>query len=224
MTSPSIAEKLRAAPESPLPATLALVRLQEGGYYSGSIAGVRRGDVSIVSADDLEEPEDAQRIGNWPEVRAIVRLAAILVPQPKNGGEPYSAMLALREGAASLHADVLALYTVDTAFRVDDVSPGALGLVTLGLAPTKTAVVDSTASMAFIDVRTGYVYGTAEASARDDQIANSWTSEDAIDQCRRRVEREALVRLLREAEACWSGIVASRRAELSAVDETGLRE
>jgi hypothetical protein len=219
MTAPTIAEKLRTRPESPMPATLALVRVQEGGYWSRSVSGVRRGGISIVSADDLERSEDAQRIALWPQVRAVTRLTALLVPQPSDAsGEraPSSGMLALREGAASLHADILALYTIDTTFRVDDFSPGALGLVTLGLAPTKTAVVNTTASMAFIDVRTGYIHGTAEASARDDQAANSWTSEDAVDQCRRRVEREALSRMMIEAEKCWSGIAAARRAELEA--------
>ena len=34
--------------------------------------------------------------------------------------------------------------------RVDAVSPGALGLVTLGLAPTKSAIVNSTASLTFL--------------------------------------------------------------------------
>lgn len=215
MTAPSIAEKLAARPECPIPATLALVRVQDGGYWSRSVAGVRRGGVSIVSADDLELPEDAQDLAKWADVRAFVRLSAILVPSSERADGPAAAMLALREGAASLHADVLALYTIDTTFRVDDFSPGALGLLTLGLAPTKSAVVNATASMAFIDVRTGFVHGTAESSARDDQAANSWTSADAVDQCRRRVEREALVKLLDEAEKCWAAIAAARRADLA---------
>ena len=213
MTAPSIAEKLRAKPESPIPATLALVRVQGGGYYSSSIAGVRRGSLSIVSASDLEQPADAERLQRWPDVLAFTRLSAIIVPEPRRSG-PDAAMIALREGAATLHADVLALYTIDTAFRIDDFSPGALGLVTLGLAPTKSAVVNSTASMAFVDVRTGFVYGTAEASSRDDQLANSWTSEDAVDQCRRRVEREAFSALLSEAERAWQAIASGRRAQL----------
>ncbi len=213
MTAPSIAERLRAQPESPMPATLAFVRVQGGGYYSSSIAGVRRGCVSIVSASDLELPADLERIQRWSDVGACTRLSAIIVPEARGNGSD-AAMLALREGAAHLHADVVALYTVDTTFRVDDFSPGALGLVTLGLAPTKSAVVNATASMAFVDVRTGFVYGTAEASSRDDQLANSWTSEDAVDQCRRRVEREALTALLSEADRAWHAIAAQRRAQL----------
>jgi len=217
MTAPTIAEKLRVQPESPMPATLALVRVQGGNYYSRSVAGVRRGGVSIVSADDLEVPEDVWSIQKWPMVRFATRLSAIIIPDAK-GKDPDAAMLALREGAATLHADILALYTIDTTFRVDDFSPGALGLVTLGLAPTKNAVVNATASMAFVDVRTGFVFGTAEASSRDDQIANSWTSEDAVDQCRRRVEREALTAMLAEAEKCWTGIAAGRKTQVEATE------
>jgi hypothetical protein len=213
MTAPSIAEKLRALPEAPMPATLALVRIQGGNYYSSSIAGVRRGRVSIVPASDLEVPADVECLQKWPDVAACVRLSAIIVPEARDTGSD-AAMLALREGAATLHADILALYTIDTTFRVDDYSPGALGLVTLGLAPTKSAVVNSTASVAFVDVRTGFVYGTAEASSRDDQLANSWTSEDAVDQCRRRVEREALTALLAEGGRAWQSIAAQRRAQL----------
>lgn len=213
MTAPSIAERLRAQPEAPMPATLAFVRIQAGNYDSSSIAGVRRGRVSIVSASDLEVPADVERIRKWPDVAAFARLSAIIIPEARDNGSD-AAMLALREGAATLHADILALYTVDTTFRVDDFSPGALGLVTLGLAPTKSAVVNSTASVAFVDVRTGFVYGAAEASSRDDQLANSWTSEDAVDQCRRRVEREAFAALLSEAERAWQAIASGRRAQL----------
>jgi hypothetical protein len=213
MTSPSIAKQLRVQPEAPIPATLAFVRVQDGNYYSSSIAGVRRGGVSIVSASDLEVPADLERLQKWTDVAACARLSAIIIPQVKDTG-PDAAMLAVREGAAALHADIIALYTIDTVFRVDDASPGALGLVTLGLAPTKSAVVNSTASMAFVDVRSGFVYGTAEASSRDDQLANSWTSEDAVDQCRRRVEREALTALLAEGERAWQSIAAQRRAQL----------
>lgn len=205
MTAPSIAERLATSPEAPFPATVAFVRVQARDYWSRSTAGVARGALSIVAADDLETPDDAQDIATWPGLRAVVRLAAILVPPPR-GEVPFDALLALREGAASLHADILALYTIDTVMRVDDWSPGALGLVTLGLAPTKSAVVQSVASLAFIDVRTGFVFGTAEGSSSDSQPANAWTSGDATDQCRRRVEREALVKLLLAAREAFAGI------------------
>lgn len=209
MTAPSIAGRLATRPEASFPATVALVRVQARDYWSHSTAGVARGGLSIVAADDLETPDDAQDITTWPGLRALVRLAAILVPATR-GEAPHDSLLALREGAASLHADILALYTIDTALRVDDWSPGALGLVTLGLAPTKTAVVHSVASLAFIDVRTGFVFGTAEASARDAQPANTWTSGDATDQCRRRVEREALAKLMLAAGETFTGIARAR--------------
>lgn len=206
MTSAPVASALQTAPESPMPARIAYAHIQDGGYYSRSTTGVARGGITMIAADDLERPGDRELL-KWPDVVDFVRLSPILVAD-RDG------MLALREGAAKLHADILALYTVDTRFRVDDFSPGALGLITLGLAPTRSAVVGSTASMVFVDVRTGFVFGTAEASAQDDQLANAWTDSDAVDQCRRRVERTAYEQLLGEARKAWVEIAAQRRAQL----------
>ena len=86
MTAPSIAKKLRVQPEAPIPATLAFVRVQDGNYYSSSIAGVRRGGVSIVSASDLEVPADVERLQKWTDVAACARLSAIIIPQVKDTG------------------------------------------------------------------------------------------------------------------------------------------
>ncbi len=214
MTTASVAAVLQTVPESPMPARVAYAHIQDRSYRSASTSGVARGTIALVSADDLEKAADLEAMRRWPETTDFVRLTPILV---RNGAaaQDFDALTALREGAATLHADILALYTVDTHFRVDDFSPGALGVLTLGLAPTRTAVVHSTVSIVFVDVRTGFVYGTAEASSNDDQLANSWTSGDAVDQCRRRVEREAFEKLLVEAGKTWEGLAAQRRAQLT---------
>ncbi|MFM7051717.1 MAG: hypothetical protein ACKOYN_06250 [Planctomycetota bacterium] len=215
MTAPAVADALRVEPEAPMPAAVAFARIQARSYWSHSTQGVNIGGLSLVAASDLERPEDGEAIAKWPGTNGVVRLSSILVARPR-GEETPDALLALREGAAKLRADVLALYTLDTGFRVDDHSPGALGLLTLGLAPTRNAVVHSTASMMFVDVRTGFVFGAAEASASDDQLANAWTDDDAVDQCRRRVERRAFEALLGEAAKAWTAIAAQRSAEIAA--------
>ncbi|MCE2882513.1 MAG: hypothetical protein LW636_09170 [Planctomycetaceae bacterium] len=220
MTHPAIAEALRVEPESPMPAVVAYARVQARSYWSRSIQGVEIGGLSLVAASDLERGEDADSIGRWPNTSGVVRLSSILVPRPGRDDVTDSVM-ALRRGAASLRADVLVLYTLDTQFRIDDFSPGALGLISLGLAPTKTAVVHCTASMVFVDVRTGFVYGAAEASADDDQLANSWTDNDAVDQCRRRVERRAFEALLVESQKAWSSIAEQRLRQIAAAADAG---
>lgn len=198
--SAAIAERLKVMPSETWPAGIALARVQAAGYRSGSCAGVDRGSISIVSAGDLEHENDASTIAGWPSVRGLVRLTPIIVPPCG------SAMLALREGAATMRADILALYTIDTDFRVDNADVGPLTLLTLGLAPTRQAVVSTTASIAFFDVRTGFCFGAAEGSAADDQVANAWTSSQAVDDARKRAERLAFERMLVEAGRAWEGI------------------
>lgn len=71
----------------------------------------------------------------------------------------------------------------------------------------RETVVNTTASAVFVDVRTGFVYGVAEASASEKQITNAWDSVNAADQGRVNTEREAFDRLLRELERTWTRIV-----------------
>lgn len=199
---PAVADRMAVAPAANWPANLAFARIQGSGYRAYGSRGVDRGSISLVGAGDLERDTDTAAIAAWPALRGFSRLTPILIPA---SDDP---MGALREGAATLRADIVALYTVDTDFRVDDRDIGPLGLLTLGLAPTKNAVVNSTASIAFFDVRTGFCYGTAEGSASDDQLASAWTSEQAMDDARRRAERAAFERMLAEAAKAWSGIAA----------------
>lgn len=203
---PAVAERMQVRPAASWPAGIAFARVQAGGYRSHGGAGVDRGSIALVGANDLEREADAAAIAGWPSVRGVARLTPILVPA---SDRPFGA---LREGAATLRADIVALYTVDTDFRVDDRDIGPLGLLTLGLAPTKNAVVNSTVSIAFFDVRTGFCYGAAEGSASDDQLASAWTSEQAMDDARRRAERAAFERMLVEAGKAWAGIAAQATA------------
>lgn len=208
MTTESVADRLRCVPEAPIPATMAYARVQDSGWRSWTDDGVARGNLSLVGPRELEREVDAKAMAAWPDVKALVRLTPILVPTHTDS------LLAMREGAASLQADVLALYTLDTDFHVDDHDFGPLGIISLGFAPTKNARVTCTVSIAFFDVRTGFCYGTAEATASDDQLASAWTSSDAVDQCRRRVERQAFVALIPQAGKAWGQAAANRRVAL----------
>jgi hypothetical protein len=203
---PAVADRMAVAPAANWPANLAFARIQGAGYRAYGSRGVDRGSISLVGAGDLERDTDTAAIAAWPALRGFSRLTPIIIPA---SDDP---MRALREGAATLRADIVALYTVDTGFRVEDRDIGPLGLLTLGLAPTKNAVVNSTVSIAFFDVRTGFCYGTAEGSASDDQLASAWTSEQATDDARRRAERAAFERMLLEAGKAWAGIAAQATA------------
>jgi hypothetical protein len=62
-----------------------------------------------------------------------------------------------------------------------------------------------------LDVRTGYVYSLAEATNHQEQIANTWTSDSAVDQTRRRTERKAFEGLLEHIEKNWARVTAAAR-------------
>jgi hypothetical protein len=47
----------------------------------------------------------------------------------------------------------------------------------------------------------------SEATERTDQLANAWTSEQAIDDSRRRAESLAFEKLVGELETTWRGVV-----------------
>ncbi|MBI1304288.1 MAG: hypothetical protein GC172_10965 [Phycisphaera sp.] len=210
VADPAVAARMQVLPAAQWPAGVAFARVQARGYRSHGSSGVNRGSLALVGAGVLERDTDAAAIAGWPAVRGVARLSPILVPPSDD------ALGALREGAATLRADILALYTVDTDFRVDDRDIGPLGLLTLGLAPTRNAVVGSTASIAFFDVRTGFCYGAAEGSASDDQVASAWTSEQAVEDARLRAERMAFERMLEEAAKAWAGIAAEAARQAQA--------
>ena len=191
-------------PVSPLPAHLAVVRVQEPRYRSYTAEGCGHGRFSVVTVRDVETEEDFDRIADLPEVTQVVPLNRLLL------SDQLDSDLQLRQAAASLHADVLLVYTFDTDFFVGD-ALRPLTVVTLGLSPHRRVRVTTTASAILVDVRTGYVYGSCETTIRKEQLASAWTSSDAVDNSRLKTERQAFKSLLDEFEGLWRNVVNERR-------------
>jgi hypothetical protein len=137
-----------------------------------------------------------------PGVAAVGQLSRVLLPPELNTTRD------LRTAAAQLRADVILLYTLDTSFRTDTLRIGPLQTMSLGFFPNKNAHVWTTCAAVFIDVRTGYVYGVAEATATEDQRSGFWNTQDAIDAARVTAEREAFTAALTEIEKTWDAIFA----------------
>jgi len=193
---------------SPLPARIAVVRVQEPGYRSHTADGYGQGRYSVVTVRDVEDDDGARRIGALPDVAGVVALNRLVLSSSLQTDRE------LRVAAARLGADMLLIYTFDTGYRVaDGLRP--LTVVSLGLFPTKVAHVTTTASALLMDVRTGYVYGSAETTSRRSPLANAWTSADAVDGSRRTTERDALGKLVTDFERIWPQIVAQRRQSLA---------
>jgi hypothetical protein len=201
ITDRKVQAALDTKPTARFPVTLAVVRVQEPGYRSRTARGCGSGEYSVVTTRDIEEDEDFNAIADLDRITGVATVNRLLLPAQLSDDRE------LRAAAAAVHADMLLLYTLDTAFTTED-GMRPLTVLTLGLFPTKHVRINTTASALLLDTRTGYIYGVAEASAAGTQLANAWTSRDAADQARRRTERKAFGQLVGQFAHAWGEVVA----------------
>jgi hypothetical protein len=196
-----VGDILKRQPAARFPVKLAVVRVQASGYSSrsnGSCYG--KGQYCVLTTRDIESEADFERLAKNPMVSDLALMNRILVPTSLQSTKE------LRLAAAALKADIVLLYTMDTGFRVESTDIGPLALVSLGFFPNKKALVTSTASAALYDVRTGFLYGVAEATAKQEQRGTVWSSSDAIDNARMKAEAEAFAKLIVELEKLFANV------------------
>lgn len=196
-----IAELMKAEPAAIFPARIAVARVQASGYYSYNNTCYGTGTYCVVTTRDVESAESYERLSKLPLVASVALMNRMLLSRDLKSAKE------LRQAAASLKTDMLLIYSLDTTFHVQNTDVGPLGLITLGFLPTKNAKVTSTASAALLDVRTGFVYGVAEASATEAQRGTFWSSSDAVDNARKKAEAEAYRKLIGEIEKFWADVV-----------------
>jgi hypothetical protein len=188
-------------PLASFPAGVAVIRIQAPGYYSRTAKGWGQGAYSVVITRDVESDDAMERLKKLPQLRGIAPVNRILLPAQLNSDQE------LRRAAAQLQCDMILVYTFDTAFFDRDLAR-PLSVVTLGLSPTQSTKVVTTASAVLMDTRNGYIYGLAEASSRKGGLATAWNTESAIDGDRQKTEREAFDKLVNEIETMWKNVVA----------------
>jgi len=198
--SPSIQDSFAAKPGVSFPATLAFVRVQAPGYASARMpetqAGAGAGRYRVITTREAEDDAQVDRLGRLPQVTGVTTISRMLLPPVVQSDKE------LREVAARLHADLILVYTFDTAFFDTDLAR-PLTVITLGLSPTRKLAVSTTASALLLDTRTGFVYSSYEATKKADTLATSWNTADSADQVRRDNERVAFGLLLDEVEKTW---------------------
>jgi len=177
-------------PAAQFPASVVTVRVQGTGYRSSSSRSYGQGNYSVVTTRDIETDEDFYSLSEAKGVSRLAPMTRILLP------EDLSSTKALRTGAAQLKADLLLIYTVDTSFGTDVGRIGPLQTVTLGFFPNRNSFVDATTSVMLLDVRSGYVYGTVEATETKTQRSNLWGTKAAIDRARREAEKASFQKAL----------------------------
>ncbi len=201
LTDKDIQKVLDRKPVAPFPAHLAVVRIQAPYYRSYMTESYGHGRYSVVTTKEIETDEHFEQLARLPMINSIAPLNQILIPANLESDKE------LRIAAANLHADLLLVYTLHTVFRVQDHDIGPLGIITLGFLPNHEAKVTSTASAVLFDVRTGFVYGLAESTAREKQMTTVWTSQDTVDESRIKAETRAFEQMLDEFKLTWKDIV-----------------
>lgn len=198
-----IADAFARQPAVVFPAQIAIARVASAGYRSWSNSSIGTGAFGIVTTRDIETDESLAQLAQMPRVAAVAPISRLLVPADlKNTRD-------LRTAAAQLRADVILVYTIDTRFRTESADLGPLQTIALGFLPSKKAVVNATCAFMIIDVRTGFIYGTGETTATEDQRSNVWGSTNAIEAARLRAERGAFEDGLGEVAKLWDSIVAT---------------
>ena len=205
ITSSTMKDSFAAKPAAQLPAFIAGVRVQAPAYRSyytereGGVYG--NGRFSVITAHEIEEASDLDRISKLPEVGGLTSLSRLLLPPTLQSDAD------LREAAARLKADLLFLYTFDTTFHDSDKSV-ALNVISLGLSPTRKVSVHVTASALVMDTRTGFIYAALETNEKRVLTSNAWESRQTADRARRDAEKAAFKSLIGELEKNWPQVVS----------------
>ena len=196
-----IAELMKAEPAGVFPARIAVARVQGAGYYSRSSTCYGTGRYCVVTTRDVEPEASYDKLSRMPLVSGVALMNRMLLP------DNLSSAKDLRQVAAMLKTDMLLVYSLDTAFNIESTDVGPLGVIALGFLPTKKARVTATASAVMFDVRTGFMYGLAEATATEEQRGTFWSSAEAVDGARRRAEAESFQKLVGEVEKFWADVL-----------------
>lgn len=195
-----IAEVASRKPAPNFPARIAIARVQAPQYKSYSSESYGTGRFSVVTTQELITEAQFDAIGKWPSVAGVVPVNRLLLPPTLESLDD------LRLSSAKVQADILLVYTIDTSFRVQGRAYKPLSVISLGILPDRDAYITATASALFVDVRTGFIYGVAESTAKTSGLTNAWSSSDTVDKKRLEAEREAFSLLLEQSEKTWSGV------------------
>lgn len=200
LTDYKIKQELERKPLATFPASICIAQVQGNEYRSYSRHGYGRGNYSVVTTREVGTDEQLDKIASLPMVAGLGTVNRMILP------DELQSDMELRQAAAKLHAQILLLYTFDTRFY-DLNSASPVDVLTFGFGNHKDVRITVTASAALLDVRNGYVYGIAEATATREQPTNSWNSEKKADESRRKAEAEAFDDLVTELTRMWKGVV-----------------
>jgi len=156
----------------------------------------------VVTTRDIETESDFAALAAADGVARLAPMTRLLLPTE------MADTTTLRTAAAQLKADLLLMYTIDTSFGTDVGRVGPLQTVALGFFPNRKSFVDATTSVMLVDVRSGYVYGTAESTKTETQRSSFWGTEAAIDAARSAAEKASFAAAVNETVDLFGSVFA----------------
>ena len=196
-----IVEAASRRPTVTFPARVGVVRIQAHDYKSYSNEGYGRGRFTAITTQELLTDEQMEAVSKWPSLAAIVPITRLTIPLQLDSLDD------LRVAGAKIQADILLIYTIDTAFRIQGKGYAPLSAISLGIIPDRDAYITATASAILVDVRSGFVYGVAEATAKKTGLTNIWESGSTVDRKRVEAEGDAFGQLLGQMSKTWTGVI-----------------
>ena len=206
-TDGDIAQTLALRPLAQFPASIAVVRVQKATDASRS-HGVSFGRSALVPIAErtVETDEHLATLRALPEVRDIARLNRLVLGSAQTDRE-------LRAAAAKLHADLLLVYTINTAvYRENHNEP--INIVHLGLFSSRKFRVESTVTALLLGTHNGYVYATAEVAEDQDITDNAWRNTRQIEQTVEQMEQQAFDQLVTSFVTSWPQLIQAHTGKV----------
>lgn len=201
---PSIQDSFAIQPSNPFPASVAILRIQGAGYSNYNLnrvgGAVHAGRYTVILTKEVGEDAVLESLRNLPSIGGLTSINRMLLPERIDNDRD------IREAAARLQADLVLLYTFDTAFFDQDASV-PLSVITLGLSPTRRIAVATTVSALLLDTRSGFIYAAYEITERAETLATTWGSRESADGMRQETETKAFARLAETFIADWPEIL-----------------
>ncbi len=208
----------------PIDADIAAIAAVEPNLHFPARIGVARivnGQLSLPSADEgallAEVGARNAALGDFVQVSPLIA-AMVTGNDPAGLADEYRGgsgqiVQDIRKTAARQHLDYVLIYEIGARSRQTD-TPFALADVTLiggAFLPTRNIRVAGVGQALFMDVRTGYPYGTAQVAEDLSGLGRSFGQERRADQLRERATDKVFAALVPEVEAMLGELVAAGR-------------
>jgi hypothetical protein len=203
-----IAKVASVEPNLSLPARIGVARIVNGALTLPSPAeGELLADLGTRHA----------ALGEFVQVSPLV--AAMVtgsdstpLPRPHSTRKPENVIHDIRLAAARQHLDYVLVYELgaksrerDTIFALADVT-----LIGGAFLPTRSYKVAGVAQAIFLDVRTGYPYGTAQAATDLSALGRSFGSHRREDKLQEKATDKVFTELVPEVEAMFRKLLEAR--------------